>query len=151
MTADELTGVLHRDIPIARAMGVTALQAEPGCVLLAAPLAPNINHMGTLFGGSAGTLATLAAWSLLYLRLEPLQPPSHIVIQRGLTHYRQPVTGEVTARCLFDDAVSWARFVRTLVRHGRARITLYAEVFGDGRVGAQFEGDFVAVRELKRP
>lgn len=67
MTADELTKVLHRDIPIARAMGVAALEADPGCVLLTAPLTPNINHMGTLFGGSANTLATHSSREILLL------------------------------------------------------------------------------------
>lgn len=146
MTADELTTILHRDIPITRAMGVAVLQAEPGCTQLSAPLAPNINHMGTLFGGSANTLATLAAWSLLYLRLEEQPLPSHIIIQRGLMHYQQPVKGDAVARCQFTDAARWARFARTLERHGRARLTLHAEILDNGLACAQFEGDFVAVR-----
>lgn len=146
MTADDLTRVLQHEIPLARAMQIAVLQADPTCTLLSAPLAPNINHMGTLFGGSANTLATLAAWSLLYLRLEEQQPPCHIIIQRGLMHYRQPVTGNALARCQFDDAVRWTRFARTLERHGRARLTLHAEVLDNGLACAQFEGDFVAVR-----
>lgn len=145
MTADDLTSVLQHEIPLARAMQITVLQADPTCTLLSAPLAPNINHMGTLFGGSANTLATLAAWSLLYLRLEEQQPPCHIIIQRGLMHYRQPVTGDALARCQFDDTARWARFARTLERHGRARLTLHAEILENGLACALFEGDFVAV------
>ena len=41
----------------------------PDTVVIEAPLAPNINHRKTVFGGSASALGILAAWSLVHLRL----------------------------------------------------------------------------------
>jgi len=39
-------------------------------VLLTAPLAANINHRATVFGGSASAVAILAAWTYLYFVLK---------------------------------------------------------------------------------
>lgn len=145
MTADELATSLHRDIPLCQAMGVTVRQAAPACVVLAIPLAPNTNHMGTVFGGSANTLAILAAWSLLHLRLEGAHPPCRIVIQHNAMHYLHPMPDAAEAVCRFDDEEAWARFSGTLERRGRARLTLHVEVHCDGHLCAQFEGEFVAL------
>ena len=50
-------------------MEVTVVEASLHQVVLSAPLAPNINHRETVFGGSASAVAILAAWSMLHLRL----------------------------------------------------------------------------------
>jgi len=145
VTADRLRDVLYRDIPLSRAMEVSVQQADPACTVLSIPLAPNANHMSTVFGGSANTLAILAAWSLLHLRLAAAQPTCQIVIQHSSMHYLHPMPGAAEAVCRFDDETEWARFSRTLARRGRARLTLPAEVSSSGRVCARFEGEFVAV------
>jgi thioesterase domain-containing protein len=147
MTADELAASLHRDIPLCQAMGVTVRQADPARTVLAIPLAPNTNHMNTVFGGSANTLAILAAWSLLHLRLEGAQPPCRIVIQQNLMHYLHPMPDAAEAVCSFDDHAAWVRFSDMLERRGRARLTLHAEIHSAGRLCARFEGEFVAVHQ----
>ncbi|RYE53550.1 MAG: hypothetical protein EOP18_08925, partial [Rhizobiaceae bacterium] len=50
-------------------MQVRVVAASVERVTLSAPLAPNINHRATVFGGSASAVAILSAWSLLHLRL----------------------------------------------------------------------------------
>jgi thioesterase domain-containing protein len=57
---------LHGHIPLSRAMQVSVRELTDELVVLGAPLAPNMNHRSTVFGGSASALAILAAWSLLY-------------------------------------------------------------------------------------
>ncbi|WP_127475026.1 YiiD C-terminal domain-containing protein [Sulfurivermis fontis] len=145
MTTDELRESLYRDIPLSRAMQLAVRQADPACTVLAMPLAPNANHMNTVFGGSANTLAILATWSLLHLRLAADGKPCQIVIQHNTMHYLHPMpdAAEAVCRCDDDDA-AWARFARTLARRGRARLTLHAEVHSAGRLCARFEGEFVA-------
>jgi thioesterase domain-containing protein len=66
----ELAQYLHEHIPLSRAMGVEVVEATWDGVSLRAPLAPNINHRETVFGGSASAVAILAAWALLYVRLQ---------------------------------------------------------------------------------
>ena len=69
MTPQALQTYLHQHIPLSQAMDVTVVEASPHQVVLSAPLAPNINHRDTVFGGSASAVAILAAWSMLHLRL----------------------------------------------------------------------------------
>lgn len=60
MTPEALRTYLHDHIPLSRAMAVEVVEASANHVLLEAPLAPNINMHGTMFGGSSATLALLA-------------------------------------------------------------------------------------------
>ncbi len=146
MTADQLREALYRDIPLSRAMEVSVFLADPARTVLTMPLAPNANHMATVFGGSANTLAILAAWSLLHLRLADAPSPCRVVIQRNTMQYIHPMPEAAEAICSFDAPTAWARFGRTLERHGRARLTLRAAVHSAGRLCAEFEGEFVAIR-----
>ncbi|MGE5240286.1 MAG: YiiD C-terminal domain-containing protein, partial [Bacteroidota bacterium] len=70
MDRRELERYLHEQIPLSKAMGVEVMEASGEKVELAAPFAPNINHLETVFGGSASAVAILAAWTLLHVRLE---------------------------------------------------------------------------------
>jgi hypothetical protein len=44
------------------------------------------------------------------------------------------------------DDTAWQRFLKTLARRDRARITMNAHLLFDGRQVASFEGDFVALK-----
>lgn len=136
---------LHRQIPLSAAMGVRVRVATPERVQLAAPLAPNVNHNETAFGGSAAALATLAAWTLLHVRLARVGLHARLVIQRSSMEYKQPIPGDFDAVCLLSDEVVWERFRTTLVRRGRARLTLSAHLVYDAQRMATFEGDFVGL------
>jgi thioesterase domain-containing protein len=136
---------LYQYIPLSGAMGVEVRVASIRHVKLAAPLAPNVNHTETVFGGSAAALATLSAWTLLHLRLEDAGLDARLVIQRSRMEYEKPIPGDFEALCDFGDDSAWERFRKTLARHGRARLTLTAHlVHSRQRVGS-FEGDFVAL------
>ncbi len=145
---------LHLQIPLAAAMGVRVRMATPERVELAAPLAPNINHNETLFGGSAAALAILSAWTLLHLRIGRAGLQARLVIQRSSMEYERPVPGDFEAICEFADERAWERFRTTLARRGRARLTLASHLVHDGQRKATFEGDFIALHltdmELQR-
>ena len=140
-----VAGYLREHIPISGALGVTVKLATPHLVCLAAPLAPNLNHHATVFGGSAVALATLAAWTLLHVRLERAGFGAQLVIQRSSMEYIHPIPGDFAAVCLFDDDEAWSRFERTLRRRGRARLTLGSRLLYQEREMASFVGDFVAL------
>jgi thioesterase domain-containing protein len=136
---------LHQQIPLSAAMGVRVRMATPERVQLAVPLAPNINHSETAFGGSAAAAATLSAWALLHLRLARARLQARLVIQRSSMEYEQPIPGDFDAVCHFTDEPAWERFRVTLARRGRARLTLAAHLAYDARRMATFEGDFVGL------
>jgi thioesterase domain-containing protein len=152
----ELERYLHAQMPLARAMGVRVVHADGDRVRLAAPLAPNLNHRQTFFGGSASALATLAAWTLAHQRLlESEGLDVHLVIQRSSMEYLEPAAAEVEAECVAPPAADWERLLRTVRRRGKGRIELAVELRvgppgeagGRGAVVGAFRGTFVALTE----
>lgn len=145
MTPAALQQYLHQHIPLSLAMQVSVLDVAPHQVVLGAPLAPNINHMGTVFGGSASTLAILAAWALLQTKLDGAGIAAHLVIQRNTMAYELPMAGSFTARSFIPTPEAWDAFTRMLQRKGRARITAASVLECDGRAAGHLEGEFVAL------
>lgn len=145
MSPGDLEHYLHAHIPLSKAMQVSVVQASPQEVVLSAPLAPNINHRDTVFGGSASALAILAAWSLLHTRLEAEGLASRLVIQRNTMSYEQPIVGTFTATATAPDAVAWKQFLRMFGRMGKARITVASVLHFEGAVTGRLEGEFVAL------
>lgn len=145
MNDRELEEYLHRHIPLSKAMGVVVRAASASGVTLAAPLAPNINHRETVFGGSASAVAILAAWALLCLRLQEEGLRARLVIQRNTMHYERPILADFTAHASIADAAAWETFVRTYRRRNRARISVTATLECAGAKVSQLEGDFVAL------
>ncbi len=145
MNCIELEKYLYDHIPLSKAMQVSVVSVQPEGVTLSAPLAANINHRDTVFGGSASAVAILAAWSLLHTRLASLSISSRLVIQRNSMHYALPISGTFTARSFIATEAAWESFTRMLKRKGRARITVSCVVEYAGQVAGQLEGEFVAL------
>ncbi len=144
MSTLELQRYLHEHLPLTRAMGVTVISVHEDEVRLQAPLAPNINHHATVFGGSASALAILAGWSLLHTRLSAAALPARLVIQRNTMEYERPIAGTFSARATFE-AGAWAAFETMLRRRGRARITVPAVLEHAATIAGRFSGQFVAL------
>ena len=107
-------------------MCVEVLEATRERVRLAAPLAPNVNHRGTVFGGSAAALATLAAWALLHLRLAAEGYGGRLVIRRSTVDFEQPIAGGFEAAAEAPDDERWRRFSAAVARGRPARIEMQA-------------------------
>lgn len=146
VVSNDLEQYLHDHIPLSKAMEVSVIAANVGEVVLSAPLAPNINHRDTVFGGSASAVAILAAWSLLHIRLQSAGVPSRLVIQRNTMEYELPIVGEFTARSSIVDDRDWQLFMRMLTRKGKARITVSSVLEYAGQVVGRLTGEFVALR-----
>jgi len=93
-----LQALLHREVPLSRHMGVAAHGYDGAELILTAELEPNINIHGTAFGGSMYSLAALAGWSLLRLRLEDLSLQAEVVVGSARIEYRRPVRKRLFAR-----------------------------------------------------
>ena len=145
MSPAELAQYLNDHIPLSKAMGAEVVSAGVDSVILRAPLAPNINHRETVFGGSASALAILAAWSLLHTRLRSEGIDARLVIQRNTMEYDKPICGEFTARSSLQEEEDWARFIRMLERRGKARVTVVAVLEHAGLVVGRLSGEFVAM------
>lgn len=145
MRPDDLQRYLHEHIPLSAAMETTVEASTPDSVVLRAPLAPNINHRDTVFGGSASALAILAAWSLVHVRLAHSGVSCRIVIQRNSVEYEAPMPGEFSATATLAEPDAWGRFLRALRSRGRARIAVTCELESEGARCGTFAGSFVAI------
>ena len=137
---------LHEHIPISKAMEVAVTSMDQYGVILSAPLAPNINHRNTAFGGSISTLAILSAWTFVHVQLEQLNLSSRIVIQSNSLDYTDPATGNFQAHCSAPDQEAWQRFLVTLSKRGKSRIMLASAVYSNGVLVGKFQGKYVAIR-----
>lgn len=140
--AAALEQVLHNEIPISKAMGIRVTNYDGASLSLDAPLAPNTNHKSTAFGGSLYSLAVLCGWGLLHLRLADARMHKHIVIQESNIRYLHPVEQDLHAECRLDDA-AFKQFLRTLEKHGRARLSLDVIVTQDNQPAVEFTGRYV--------
>jgi thioesterase domain-containing protein len=136
--------LLHSKIPITRAMGVRVAEYNRDRLVLTAPLAANVNHLGTAFGGSLNALAVLSGYALLWLELE--DGDAHIVIRSSSISYDRPVTSELRAVCVRPDGEVLAKFKKMFYERGRARIMLSATIEEQGTAAVRFQGVFVAMR-----
>jgi thioesterase domain-containing protein len=141
----QLQQYLYVNIPLSKAMGVEVQEAGLERVTLFAPLEPNINHRKTVFGGSASAVAILSAWTLLYVRLCGEGIDSRIVIQKNTVNYKSPITGGFTAVSEMAGGPVWDKFVKTLQRRQRARISVTATLYCEGQRVGELCGDFVAL------
>jgi thioesterase domain-containing protein len=145
MLPAELARYIHAQIPLTKAMEVSVLSIEASAITLQAPLAPNINHRQSVFGGSAAALAILAGWALLHVRLRAEGIAARLVIQRNAMEYRHPILGTFSARARLEHPQRWKPFTSTLARKGKARIAVSAELEHVDQVVATFTGQFVAL------
>lgn len=146
MSPKELERYLHEHIPLSKAMQVRCIDVLPDSVVLGAPLAPNINHRETVFGGSASAVAILAAWSLLHTKLLREGLACRLVIQRNSMSYELPIKGTFIATAAVEDPSEWSSFLRMLARKGKARIAVTSLLHVDGLVAGRLRGEFVALR-----
>jgi thioesterase domain-containing protein len=145
MRAADLERYLHDHIPLSRALAVRVEYLGPELVRLSAPLAPNLNHRRTAFGGSVASLAILAGWSWLLARFAGRCAVPRLVIQEETVEYLAPIDAAFEATCPSPVEPAWRRFVRALDTRGRGRLELAADVTSEGRLAARFCGLYVAI------
>ncbi len=146
MAPAELEKFLHAKIPLTAAMGIRVIQTGPHRLILEAPLAPNVNHLGSVFGGALHTLPTLACYAALWTLLVEGGVDGHVVVKQSYANYAQPVRGTFRAVCERPPPGIAAEFLDDLRRFKKARMDLESVVEGaNGKPAVEFHGTFVAV------
>lgn len=140
--AAALERTLHDEIPLSQAMGIRVAGFDGTSLRMTAPVAPNINHQSTAFGGSLYSLSVLCGWGLLHLKLAEARLHKHIVIQDADIRYLLPVDHDMNAECKVDEA-KLKNFLRALEKHGRARLSLDVVINQDDQVAVEFSGRYV--------
>jgi thioesterase domain-containing protein len=145
MTAAELEAYLHERIPLTRAMAVEVRVAGPDGVEVYAPLAPNINHRDTVFGGSASAVAIVAAWSALHVRMRAAGLDVRLVIRRNTMSYERPISTGFTATAAPPAGDAWDKLVATVGRGRPARVNVQAQLHCEGHVMGELDGEFAVL------
>lgn len=142
--AAELGRVLAAELPITQSLGIAVVEAGTHGVTLALPLAANRNHKGTVFAGSLNAVATLAAWSTLWVVLRQAGVAAHVVIQDASVRYLAPAGSDVLATSACPDDAELRHALAVLARRGRARVAMRAEVRdGGGELVTTLQGRYV--------
>lgn len=142
---EELQALLHREIPITQHFHLSVAAYTQQLLRLDAPLAENVNHAGTAFGGSLSTLLTLAGWSMVWFVLQEYQLQGEIIIQDCSCKYIYPVKRDFSACCYRPNSFELNRFDKTLRTRGRARLELKAEIIEGDQVAVSFMGRYVVL------
>ncbi|WP_369942093.1 YiiD C-terminal domain-containing protein [Xanthomonas medicagonis] len=113
---------------------------------LTAPLAANINDKGNAFGGSLGSVMTLAGWALVNCELQRAGLQADVYVADSQVRYLAPLYADLHAQASAAADADWDAFVQTFRQRGRARIGIQAQVGpADGTAAATLSGRFVAI------
>ncbi len=138
-------------LPLARAMQVRMVGFDGERVILAAPLAENINDKGTGFAGSLATLATLAGWCLVTLLSEQAGARCEAAIYRSEIDFRRPVREELRAEAWVSEAAAVARLHERLEAGKRARLSIAARLGPEADPALLFAGHYAVWRTGTQP
>jgi thioesterase domain-containing protein len=115
-------------------------------VVLSAPFESNRNGHGTLFGGSAVSIALLSGWLLVRRWVDETGIEADVVIHELDARFDAPIRGDVRSVATAPDAPARERFERTLRKRGRARIDVSLRVGStEEGPGTKLVGRFVAL------
>ena len=138
----------HYDaMPPVAALGLHVAGYDGERLRLGAPLAKHVNDKGCAFGGSLGSLLTLAAWGLLHVRLEEAAIDADIYVADSSLRFLAPLFDDLQAEATLAPGSDWPTFVGTLRARGRARVEVVAQVpLPSGGVATTFSARYVAIR-----
>jgi acyl-coenzyme A thioesterase PaaI-like protein len=120
MDDDQLEAVranMGRAFPFVERTGFEVVELRPGYCRARMPLAPNVNHIGTMYAGALYTLAELPGGAVA---LASFDPSRHYPIVTGMEiAFRAAARTDVEVEVSLDDE-EIARIRRDVEEHGRA-------------------------------
>lgn len=150
----DLSAALHhldahyQGMPPVAAMHLSIAGYDGQRLRLHAPLSAHVNDKGCAFGGSLGSLMTLAAWGLVTLRVHEAGMPADVFVADSRVRFLAPLFADLDAEAELDPAASWEEFLATLRERGRARTELVARVpLPGGGIAAEFSARYAAFRK----
>ena len=134
-------------MPPVRALGLRIERYDGVSLHLAAPLSANVNDKGSAFGGSLGSLMTLAAWGLTTLKLREAGHRGEVYVQDSQLRYLKPLYDELRIDAQLAADETWSGFLAAYTTRGKARARLTAQARdARGSIVTAFDGRFVALR-----
>ena len=141
---DRIQTLWREQLPLAAAMQARIARLDSEVLVVSAPLAANVNHMGTAFGGSLQTLGTLTGWAVTVITAGEDSDCS-VIVRNAHARFHRPVTSDLVAECALPDEAATSSFQRQLARRGRALLRVEVQLPADDGLGVEFRGEFAAV------
>ena len=147
-TITRLEKLITLQIPVTRHLHFRVLVDNNHLPVLEVPLQPNINHLGTAFGGSLSMLCTIEGWACMYLLLQQHELMADILIQKSEMNFLSQVEDDFKVTSIHPSQTELDVFIRTFHRFGKARIPIRCYVQEQNRsvTAARFTGSYAAVR-----
>jgi len=145
ISTDSVEQYLHDHIPMTRHLGISVRAWDGESLHLSAPLEPNLNHRQTAFGGSVASVAIMAGWSLVHLRLLERDLECRLVIQTSHMEFLRAVETDFEAVATSPAGESWDRLFAGLERRSAGRIDVASDVLASGELVAEHTGRYVAL------
>lgn len=146
LTKEEAQDYIHTRIPITKAMGFEVERLTTDEVSMTAPIAANVNHLKSAFGGSVDSLFLTVGWTYIRLLIDHIEPTPVIIGNKGATTFQRPITDDFRARIEIPSSRTIKDFLKVFDREGKARISLNAIIEDQGKTYATFEGNYVVVK-----
>lgn len=131
-------------IPLSRAMQLDIAELADDRIVLAAPLAPNLNDKGCAFGGSIASLLTLAGWGLISGALHQAGIACGVYIQDSHLRYLKPGWEDLRAEARLDPK-ALDSFVEQFRAKGKARIEVHSDLHSGEVHAASMAARYVAL------
>ena len=146
-TITRLENLIAENIPVTQHLHFRIRIDENHLPVLEVPLEPNVNHLGTAFGGSLSMLCTISGWCCMYLLLENFKLKADILIQKSKMIFLAPVENDFFVTCELPDQPKVDVFARTFRRFGKSRIPITCFVHENNlsKTAAQFRGVYAAI------
>ena len=136
----------YQAMPPVAAMQLRIAGFDGARLRLLAPLAAHVNDKGCAFGGSLGSLMTLAGWGLVTLRLQEAGLAAEVFVAESQVRYRAPLYADLEAEAELDAGADWPALVARLHERGRFSVQVAARArLPGGDVAAESTARFVAI------
>jgi thioesterase domain-containing protein len=143
MKKNEFQVFIEKKIPLLKKMGAKIEVIGADKTVLSAPYAPNINHLGTVFGGSIVSLQAVASWVWFLSLLDKHNLTGELVAKSVSTKFILPVRSDFKVVTHGVSKTQVGRIVKALKEKKKTRATIMAKVICKNKVCAEFSGQFV--------
>lgn len=144
---DQLTREMHQSIPITRSMDINVLPWK-GSIQLTMPVEPNVNHQGTIFGGSQGALCAATGFLWVTILLRDHQIDAEVVITRSEVSFLAPLAGTGTCRIEEPSRDEQQRFLQAVEKKGKGKLELAGTILLGETVTTRFTAVYAAMATL---
>ena len=141
---DALEAAMHELIPISRHLGIRVIGYEGDSLTVSAPFSQNYNHQMSAFGGSLFSVAVLAGWGLVQLKLSERKLDCNTVISNAEASYLKPIREDLVCRAQLPAGSDQA--FEQLAEQGRVSMKMDSSYILAGETAMKVQGTYHLAR-----